>query len=261
MPVKLWEVDDRRLSSRIVTSWDTEWTAEEYRPEAEELDKTLDAVLDDALQRVSKQQVNATPKEFLRAWAVGRALQESGVLQLPALNNERRQLLWRALAYKCRTGARYTREREAQWQSLRPQSAKEPRREGGTLDYFEMCYWLADQDLDDAVMLFGGHIRNVWQMLERPTLRPISLRRALLKWFQSLPRKVLEELEEPRAFANVMKELRQRWPDRGPGSAKRPIHYSEDALQEEIAGVLEPLMIGLQYAGRSKNKDAEISIT
>jgi len=238
MPVKIWEIDKNVLSSKVVTDWDTLWTAEEYREDAEELDRRLDAVLDGALNRVRSGRKTGASPEFLRAWAVGRALEESGVYDSPALKNERRQLLWKALARKCRIGARATREQDRRWHDLRPSATREPRREGGKLDYFEMCWWLAEQDLEDAILTFGGSVRNVWQMFERPTLRPIRLRHILKEWFTSHPKDLQERLFQQSTFAEIMKTLRKRWPDRGPGSAKKPIHYSDDKLKAEVYELL-----------------------
>lgn len=240
MPVKIWEASESGLSSRIVTDWDTIWTSEEYREEAEELDRQLDEVLDGAVKRIRDSSSADVPPLFLRAWAVGRALLESGVFDFPALRNERRQILWKALAAKWRTGARSTHEQDRRWLRLRPSQFREPRREGGRLDYFEMCKWLAEQDLQDAADTFGGSIRNVWQMLERPALRPISLRKALREWLDSQPQCVRQRLYAPPVYAEMMKELRRRWPDRGPGSAKRPIHYEYGVLSAELRRALTP---------------------
>jgi len=240
MPVKIWEASENGLSSRVVTDWDTIWTSEEYREDAEELDRQLDEVLDEALKRIRSSRSAGAPSSFLRAWAVGRALRESGVFNSPALRSERRQLLWKALARKCRTGARSTREEDRRWLNLRPLKAQEPRREGGRLDYFEMCWWLAEQDLVDAITTFGGSIRNVWQMLERPALQPIGVRRALQSWLDSHAEPTKEELLKQQMFAELMKTLRRRWPDRGPGSAKKPVHYSDKELEAEVHRLLSP---------------------
>jgi hypothetical protein len=240
MPVKIWDASENGLSSKVVTDWDTIWTSEEYREDAEELDRHLDEVLDGALRRIQNSKHTGTPPSFLRAWAVGRALRQSGVFDSPALKSERRQLLWRALARKCRTGARSTREEDRRWLDLRPSKEREPRREGGRLDYFEMCWWLAEQDLEDAIATFGGSIRNVWQMLERPALQPISVRQALQSWLDCQPEPIKEKLLEQQMFAELMKTLRRRWPDRGPGSAKKPIHYNDNAVRTEVHKLLSP---------------------
>lgn len=171
---------------------------------------------------------------------------ESGVFDSPALRNERRQLLWKALARKCRTGARSTREVDKRWLKLRRSSAREPRREGGKLDYFEMCWWLAEQNLRDAIDTFGGSIRNVWQMLERPALQPIGVRRALRSWLDSQPECIKEKLLKQQMFAEMMKQLRKRWPGRGRGSAKRPVHYGEEAIKAEVSKLLVPFVNQIQ---------------
>ncbi|ORW41609.1 hypothetical protein AWB90_20110 [Mycobacterium paraense] len=239
MPVKIWDTSPHGLTSVIVTNWDIRITAEERRREAEDLDRELDVVLDRALAQVRNHAVRTVPPEFVRAWAFGTALGESNVTKNPALVNEIPQLLWRALARKVRLGARSDGTTDTEWVDLRPQRASEPRREGGRLDHFEMCRWLAEQSLSEATTTFGGSIRNVWQMLERPTLRPLVVRSALLDWLRQLPPHVRNELTQPSTFAELMKRLRSRWPDRGPGSAKRPVHYTRDELRVEIQVVLK----------------------
>jgi hypothetical protein len=240
MPVKVWELGSRGLESQVRTGWDVLWTAEEHREEAEELDQRLDALLDAAIATAGNLDNPLATEEFLRAWAIGRTLTDSKVASSPALVNERPELLWLALARKCRTGARHDGRIESRWVSLRPKAAKEPRREGGKLDYFEMCRWLAEQELLDAAETFGGQVRNVWQMLERPSLRPRVFRQAFLAWLRSLTENLRFKLYDQDTFAEMMKTLRRRWPDRGPGSAKRPVHYSSrpDGLQHEIEKVL-----------------------
>lgn len=238
MPVKIWEESNGVKTSLVVTEWEREWTSEEFRQDAEDLDRQLDEILDRAVARISESNRDVVPAEFVRAWAVGHELNESGVLNLPALEREEPQLLWRALARKCRLGARADGSTELRWAEIRPIRASEPRREGGKLDYFEMCRWLAAQPLNDAVETFGGSIRNAWQMFERPSLRPLALRLAFLQWLRSLPPTNRQSVQAREEFANAMKLLRKRWPDRGAGSAKRPIHYDGDSLFSEIDRVL-----------------------
>src|SRR5262249_7048424 len=93
----------------------------------------------------------------------------------------------------------------------------------------------------DAVQTFGGSVRNVWQMLERPTLRPLKVRTALLVWLQTLSDDTRADLRQPATFASLMKALRTRWPDRGPGSARRPVHLTHEQLLEEFAVALDTL--------------------
>ena len=249
MPVKVWEIGDRGLSSRVESDWAAPWTIEQYRGEAESLDAELDRVLDDSLARVDREAEKAVPAEFIRAWAVGRSLSESGAIESRAMRDEQPSILWTALASKCRAGARADGTVEERWRDLRPKRTAAPRREGGKLDYFEMCRWLSEQDLSDAVETFGGQVRNVWQMLERPTLRPLVVRQAFLAWYRQRSVEDRELLQERDVFAEAMKTLRQRWPDRGRGSAKRPVHYQEAELRAEIDQVLAG------YPERSVHRD------
>jgi hypothetical protein len=220
-------------------------TAEEYRQEADELDIELDGVLDGALHEVRRLAGGAPPSEFVRAWAVGHALRTSRVFALPALANEEQKLLWRALAQKVRVGARSQNNAvEPEWSRLRPRSAHEPRREGKSLDYFAMCLWLAEQDVEAANLTFGGSVHNVWQMFERPTLRPLVVREALCAWLQGLSMSRRQQVVKKENFRAMMKSLRARWPDRGPGSAKRPVHYKPGDLLLEMRRVLESFAKG-----------------
>jgi hypothetical protein len=242
MPVLVWEQTQDGPRAIVETDWETMFTPEEVREEAEELDRQLDAVLDKAVGQLRALPTEAAPIEFARAWAIGRSLRDSRVFESRALQNESRARLWLALARKCRTGIRSDESVSPEWADLRPNTAREPRREGRRLDHFELCIWLAEQTFGDAVRTFGGSIRNSWQMLERPTLKPLIVRRALTRWLDALDAQQRARAVEPTVFPELMKALRARWPDRGAGSAKRPIHFSEDELVAEIGGVLNPVL-------------------
>jgi hypothetical protein len=238
MPVLVWELTERGPQSTVETAWQTAFTPEEVREEAELLDRRLDEILDLTLTEVTELEGRGAPLEFVRAWSIGSVLRRSAVLAAPSMRNEPRHLLWLALARKCRTGIRSDRNIDPRWEALRPSTVREPRREGRKLDYFEMCLWLAEQPFDEAFETFGGSVRNVWQMLERPTLRPLVMRRALLAWLKQ-EEDLRSQLLKPNLFPELMKTLRARWPDRGPGSAKRPVHYGEDELISEINVLLD----------------------
>lgn len=238
MPVLIWDPADEDSINHVETDWPIKWTPEEYREEAEALDRVLDAVLDDAVERVDAIGKSDVPMQFVRAWSVGRSLRGARVFENSALKNEPSERLWKGLAAKCRTGMRASGEKEPRWAELRPSRAQPPRREGRKLDYFDMCVWLAEQEFDEASVTFGGHIRNVWQMLERRSLNPLMVRSAFLDWLQEQPVDRKDDLTAPKVFPILMKALRARWPDRGPGSAKRPSHYTQDELLKEIKHVL-----------------------
>ena len=53
------------------------------------------------------------------------------------------------------------------------------------------------------------------------------------------------ELTKTGNFEQLAKALVKRFPARGPGSAKRPVHYSENELYEEVRKVLDPIAADL----------------
>jgi hypothetical protein len=241
MPVLVWEKGESGIDNVIETDRAFTFSPEELRDEAESLDRKLDEVLDSALIKVNTGGRSGAPKEFLRAWAIGDAIRSSGVLDAPEIKNERRERLWKALASKCRVATRSDGSAAVEWSDLRPASAGTPRREGKRLDYFDLCVWLAEQDFEQASLTFGGSIRNVWQMLDRRGLNSLVVRSALYLWLKELDLEVRERLVEPKVYPELMKTLRRRWPGRGPGSAKRPEHYSAQDLRKEVAKVLSAL--------------------
>ena len=53
-------------------------------------------------------------------------------------------------------------------------------------------------------------------------------------------------------YAQLAKALRSRWPSRGKGSAKRPVHYGPEDLLEETRKVLNPLVERLLEETRTR---------
>jgi hypothetical protein len=97
--------------------------------------------------------------------------------------------------------------------------------------------WLAEQSYADALLTFGGNLRNVWQMLERTNLRPLVVREALCGWLGDLSDEGRAHLTHNKTFPELMKALRKRWPARGRRSALQPVHLGEDEVRAEIAKV------------------------
>jgi len=253
MPVKLWQQDKSgNFFSRIVTQWDNSLGGEEYREQAEELDQRLDEVLDDALKLVAdlkKQHFDVSPK-FLRTWSVGRVVRDSGILQLPALETERRQLLWRAMSWKCWLGIKHDypeSELCQEWQSLRSNLEPEVRNQQSDIKYlFGMGYWLQQQELEEAISIFGQSTSNANALAQRASIRVLPVRAALqniLGQFSEADRSTIHKSEN---FKSLIKALRKRWPDKGPGSADRPEHYPPELLEEEIRLILESVLADIK---------------
>ena len=238
MPVKIWKRDEHGgYSSRVVTNWTTRLGSEEYRAEAYALDIQVDTVLDRAAE-LSEEEMkeHAKSKEFVKRWAIGRAIVESRVLDSPNMASEERKNLWLAMACKCRLGVRATGKVEERWKTLIPNRDFEPQRI--ERDVFARGLWLQEQSCADAMATFNGSLALARQLHSRETLRSAKLREALRRWFQTLDPKQCSLLFRREAFIAIVKGLQRRWPSRGPGSAKRPAHFSERDLDREIRRVL-----------------------
>jgi hypothetical protein len=140
-------------------------------------------------------------------------------------------------------GAKSDGSIESRWGDLiPPERAKPVVRDAKDLPYLEMCDWLAAESLKDAELTFGGQVSHAWQMLDRAALRSPEIRHALREWLGSLSEEDRSRLMERGPYREMMKALRARWPDRGPGSARRPVHLEPDDLRAEVANVLNKTM-------------------
>lgn len=238
MPVKIWDRDaDGRFTSRIKTDWRTSLSGEEYRAEAEDLDTQLDRMLDRAAELGSANPgPRGTGQQFVKRWAIGRAVAESRILQSPQMASEQPSSLWLALARKCRLGVRSSGEPDERWRKLIPDRDLEPHRI--ERDIFAAGLWLQEQALEEAFATFGGSLSNVRQIQRRESLRSTKLRSALGRWFLRLSSGQRSQLIKDREFAKIAKALQRRWPSRGPGSAKRPVHFTDRDLDREVSRVL-----------------------
>jgi hypothetical protein len=237
MPGKIWtRADSGSIESRVETRGRSSGRPEDFAL-ADSLDQAIDAAFDAAEELRRAHDRSDVPSRFTENWAVGRALAESGLLDHSALHGEAPDFVYRVMASKARALARSDGTEAASWTQLRPAlSENPPNREGGRKghDHWSMCVWLAEQDYDDAVTTFGGHIRNAWQMLERPALSPLVFRRAFRSWLSGLTPSVAAHLTDTKTFPELMKAFRERWPSRGLRSALQPIHYKEGELRSEI---------------------------
>ena len=237
MPVKVWNRDNGALSSRVETSRGDSYGGERYRSDAEALDQGVDRMLDRAVElSASAQGEEAEQRAFVRCWAVGRALAESELLQSEHLEPGERESLWLAIARKCRLGVRADSSLEEKWRTLVPNRTQEPKRT--ERDIFAMGLWLQEQCLDDALATFGGRLSNAKEIQRRESLRSVKLRSALCRWLQSLDPSRRARFLKGSQFVNIAKVLQRRWPSRGPGSAKRPVHFTDHDLDREVHRVL-----------------------
>ena len=251
MPVKIWARDNGALSSRVATSRTDSYQGERYRSNAEALDRAIDQMLDAAVRlSMSAEAAEAAEQVFVRRWAIGRALAESRLLESEHLAPQEEESLWLAIARKCRLGIRANGDPEDSWRGLIPNRKAEPNRIGR--DVFAVSLWLQEQAVDSAKMAFGGRFWNAQQLHGRETLRSLGLREALAKWMASQSPAIRSQLSNRALFTGLAKALAARFPARGPGSAKRPVHYSDKALYEETRQVLDRAAAELAGDGGAK---------
>ena len=242
MPVKIWDRDDHGvLTSSIKTSRSSLVGGEDHRDQAEALDVEIDQMIDRALQLSTRFLENDNKnQQFIKRWAIGRAIAESHILQSPHMDSEDLLHLWVAVARKCRLGVRSSGKLEERWRSLIPDREMEPKRIGR--DIFAVSLWLQMQDLENALASFGGNLTNAREIRNRESLRSTKLRNALGRWRLNQHPDHHAGLVETRRFVTIGKALRARWPSKGPGSAERPEHLTDQDLGHEIQRVLAPIV-------------------
>ena len=242
MPIKIWDRSPNgTLASSVRTSRPSTLRGEEFREEAEALDRQIDQMLDRAVELTSSVQHQSSESQaFARRWSLGRALAESNLLGSPYLEFDERKDLWIALARKCRLGIRASGQPEVEWASLIPERESDPLYI--ERDVFARGLWLQEQELHQAEATFGSKLFNAKELHSRAAVNSKELRDALARWFDSLCESRRAQLTASKIFSAITKTLAARWPSRGPGSAKRPIHYTEEKLYNELCRVLGPLV-------------------
>ena len=132
---------------------------------------------------------------------------------------------------------------EERWSYLIPRRESEPSRIAR--DVFAVSLWLQEQELCSASMAFGGRFTNAEHLFKRESLRSLKMRDMLIRWMQSQPTGIRQQLSSTEWFTRLTEALAARFPSRGSGSAKRPVHYSVDELYEEVRHVLDPIVAEL----------------
>ena len=240
MAVKIWNIDESGvLTSTIRTGNRSGVVGEELRPQAEELDAAIDGVLDEAHKLLAEEQGSGKSNLFAKRWAIGRAIARSNIMNSPNLEAGQRPDLWLAMARKCRIGIRHSGDRVKKWKGLIPDREMEPKRIEG--DIFGLAMWLQEQPLDKAAMAFGSGLHNAKNIWSGEALRSQNLRDALTTYFSAYGEDDREILYTIPKYSQMANALRRRWPSRGRGSAKRPVHYGQEELLGEVKKVLDPV--------------------
>ena len=250
MAVLVWSERDGALGNSIRTGRHVALSAEEFRPEAEALDRTLDCVLDMAWHALAviTQYRNGQPRfnAFEQVWVVGRAVRFSQIMHLEAMQGEFRALLWQALAPKAWYGNRHDTTPDPRWRDLIPRNRtkwKAQPKNPKALDFLEIGYWLSAQQLHDAGEVFSWKFTNAREVYVRPSLQSIELRQALLFWLRLQSPGLREALSKSArgkiGFEVIPKALQKRFPSKGLGSALLPQHYPEDELRAIVCETLD----------------------
>ena len=250
MPVLIWSERDGALASSIRTGRRVGLSAEEFRPEAEELDRALDDLLDMAWHALTiitrRDNGKARFDSFEQTWTLGRAVFVSDILRHPAMQGEERFYLWQAVTPKAWHGIRSDLQREPRWKDLIPSKVRRWQthpREPKAYIVLEVGYWLREQQLHGAGEVFGWRYSNAQDLYDRSSLRSLELRRAILLWLRLQSHEVREEVAKPirgaGRFAVISKALSKRFPSSGPGSALLPQHYPPDELQTIVNETLD----------------------
>ena len=241
MPVKIWDrMSDGALTSRVETSRSHSFRGELYRTDAEALDEEIDQMLDHAVAlSACVLSLGARQQAFVKRWSIGRALAESSLPESEYLETGEQKWLWLAIARKCRLSVRSDGSPAESWGGLIPDRELDPTRI--ERDVFAMGRWLQEQEIEQATVSFGASLTNAREIHRRGAINSKNLRDALARWFSGLCPEHRSDLTKNANFVQLAKALAERFPARGPGSAKRPVHYAEDELYEEMCKVLGPI--------------------
>ncbi len=183
MPVLVWSDRDCALGNSIRTGRRVALSAEEFRPEAEELDRALDDLLDmawHALTVITKRE-NGKPRfdTLEQAWVWGRTIHLSNIMRNHAVIGEPRLLLWQALTGKAWYGVRSDSTRDQRWRELIPSKSRKWQTQPTDVDAFrflEIGYWLREDSLQQVGELFCWKFSNANDLFDRTSLHSIELR-------------------------------------------------------------------------------------
>ena len=240
MAVKIWNMDESGVMiSTIRTDNRSGIGGEQLRPQAEELDAEIDRVLDEAHRLLTQEHRKGKSNLFAKRWAIGRAIANSQILESANLEAGQRPDLWLAMARKCRIGVRHSGDRVKKWRGLIPDREMEPQRI--ERDIFGIAKWLQEQNLNGAAVAFGSGLHNASEIWRGEALRSKNFREAPAQYFAGYNAEDRATLYKSQAYTSLAKALRRRWPSRGKGSAKRPVHYDQEELLAEMKKVMDPV--------------------
>jgi hypothetical protein len=142
-----------------------------------------------------------------------------------------------ALGEKANLGASFIGDsyQPQRWEKLRTSSKKNrgKKRARGKQDSYARAMYLAEQNLEESLLTFGGNVDLVNSFYER-SLFSLKLRTSVAKFYKNLSEEKKQMLYSRKYRREMDKDLKKIFPSSGPGSAKGPGGYEQKILDETI---------------------------
>jgi hypothetical protein len=264
MPFLHW-TDEGSIA--IITQW-SDRDPIEYEKEAIVVDKILDKILTNAqnifieLEKIYGP-FNLKSSAFYREYSVGKSLNESKLLEDPLikgsgtkdrppelLNDKTGKVkdvesgfadskigLFSSLGNKTVNGYSHALGNDAdRWKNLRPDGKNQGAKRSGKQDNFSRASYLAEQDIENALLSFGGIVDNVSGFHERTNFT-LNLKNAVAEVYKLIPEQSRKNYYSRSVTRPMYKDLKALFPATGPGSAKQPVHFGEEELIKTLKNI------------------------
>ena len=264
MPFLHW-LDDGSIA--IITQW-TDKDSIEYEKEALLVDRMVDKILTNSQNQFKELEIkygpfNTKSKPFFREFAVGNSINRSNLLKHPLVSGDGTKIrppellddktgnvekvesgfenlkigLFTSMGNKAKFG--FSQElgtNPDRWSDLRPTGKDKGVKRSGKQDNFSRACYLAEQDIESALLTFGGIVDNVNGFHERLNFT-LNLKNAVSEIYKLIPEQERSSYYKRDVTRPMYKKLKSLFPSQGVGSAKQPEHYSEDVLQDTLKNI------------------------
>mgnify|MGYP001181171692 CR=1 FL=1 len=263
MPFLYW-VDSERYV--VATQWKRD-SLTAFEKEAKEIENLVDDIFDKSLVKLNEYidsyESYSSHKEFFRDYAVGRTIIDSNILDHEYIvgdgsEKKPRELLvdtgnirmiidkgeniafYTAIGVKANLGKSINFEDKNRWKKLRPTRKDATKggtkRAGGKRDIYARAVYLGEQDLESALLTFGGKVDLVAGAFERG-LESLKIRNAMASYFKRFKNEEREKFYSRDIRREMYKKLNKIFPRTGPGSSKSPDNYEEKELLETLENI------------------------
>ena len=248
----------------VITQW-TDKNSIEYEQEATSVDELIDEILTTAQEKLKVLEdtfgpFNKKTKPFFREFAVGDSINNSGLLnhnlikgdgsnsRPPELLNDKtgdvskvetgiedlKIGLYTSIGNKAINGSsRKLGTDPNRWSDLRPYGPDQGKKRKGKQDNLSRACYLAEQDIENAMLTFGGSIDNVEGFHGR-TNYTLNLKNAVAEIYKLIPEPERNKFYKREITRPMYKKLKSLFPLK---RAKQPIHYTEDVLIDTLKNI------------------------